>query len=221
MLVSNDHKNYESPISLSDIVIKVLFVVFVLYILAALQSSLEKAKKESIEKKAEFAITMEWDQSRNPKLDCDVDLWIRTPAGNLVWWQNKEADLVNLERDDIGDRNDVLYNQDGTTTINNEDKEYVFIRGNIPGEYTVNAHLFGCFSNAVTKAMKLDEPLKVTFVLTKLNPSFQMIKTETIELSSIREEKTAFQFYLDANGNVLRTDRIPTYLIKQGMLNNQ
>ena len=50
------------------------------------------AKKGIIDPKAEYIITVQW-QDSNPN---DIDTWVEEPDGNLVWFQSKEAGLIHL-----------------------------------------------------------------------------------------------------------------------------
>ena len=53
------------------------------------------AKKGIIDPKAEYIITITW-ADNNPD---DVDTWVEDPNGNLIWFRNREAGLVHLDRD--------------------------------------------------------------------------------------------------------------------------
>ena len=69
----NHYDSNSAPISLSDIMLKVTLMLFVMYLVIAV---IEKKKNEesNILKKAEFQITAEWNKARDPNVDCDVDL---------------------------------------------------------------------------------------------------------------------------------------------------
>jgi hypothetical protein len=67
-------------------------------------------------------------------LNCDVDLWVQGPDGPPVGYSNLRGALWNLLRDDLGDRQDNL----------GLNYEHAFTRGTLPGEYTVNIHMYRC-----------------------------------------------------------------------------
>jgi hypothetical protein len=78
------------------------------------------------------------------EIDADVDLWVHAPGDVPVGYSNKGGAVFNLLRDDLGNRADI-------TGLNYETS---YSRGIIPGEYTVNLHLYrnssGTFPVAAT-----------------------------------------------------------------------
>ena len=66
------------------------------------------------------------------EIDADVDLWVQAPGDVPVGYSNKGGAAFNLLRDDLGSRVDV-------TGLNYETS---YSRGIVPGEYTVNLHLY-------------------------------------------------------------------------------
>lgn len=210
--MKRNHRQYDSTISLSDIIFKILFVVWILYILAALTAAVEQKSKPNVEHKAEFIITAQW-----PLVpDCDVDMWIKDPDGGIIWFRNRESGIIHLERDDLGSRNDTHSDASGNQITNDENKEYVFFRGIKPGEYTFNLHLYSCVKpdnrNAFYKSGDDIGPIVVRVEFTKLNPSLQIIRTEEISLRKIFQEKTVFNFTLDDAGKVVSITNIPVQM---------
>src|SRR5215213_2829120 len=65
-------------------------------------------------------------------LDADVDLWVQAPGDLPVGYSNKGAAVFNLLRDDLGHQVD----------LSGRNYEVSYGRGIVPGEYTVNAHLY-------------------------------------------------------------------------------
>lgn len=51
-----------------------------------------------INPKAEYIITVSW-KDNNPD---DIDTYVQSPTGDLVWFRGKEAGFVHLDRDDRG-----------------------------------------------------------------------------------------------------------------------
>ena len=119
------------------------------------------AKKGIIDPKAEYIITIAWPDN-SPD---DVDTWVEDPNGNLIWFRNREAGLVHLDRDDRGQVND-------TITVNGEEiqnplnQEVITIRGVVPGEYIVNVHYY---------ATETQLPLRVTVKVSKVNPALEIV----------------------------------------------
>ena len=67
-----------------------------------------------------------------PEIDADVDLWVQAPGDVPVGHSNKGGRVFNLLRDDLGRFSDL-------SGINFENS---YARGIVPGEYTVNLHLY-------------------------------------------------------------------------------
>lgn len=150
---------------------------------------IEKEKK--VESKAEFLITITWpEESSN-----DVDTYVEDPLGNLVFFRSREKGLLHLDRDDLGTRNDTIILPDGTRYEVKENREIVTIRGIIPGEYTVNVHMY------LRQDDNKDTP--VTIRLEKINPSMKIITIKEVILKENGDEKTAFRFKLDKEGDVI------------------
>ena len=215
--MSENYDRYEAPISLSDIMLKVVLVLFVLYLAAALASK-KSSEEANVQKKAEFIITAEWDKDSKADVDCDVDLWVRDPNGDSVYFNAKDGNGLHLERDDLGDRNDVVKNSFGDETTGViEDKEYTYIRSIFPGEYVVNVHLYGCKKGSTYSTSPLNVPpggLQVDVQFIKLNPRMKIVGTQVVQLDRIWQEETAMNVTLDSKGEVRNVTRIPTKLIK-------
>ena len=54
---------------------------------------------------AEFIITMSWPKDSKD----DIDLYVMDPAGNIVYFRDKDNGLMHLDRDDLGDKNDQIW----------------------------------------------------------------------------------------------------------------
>ena len=66
------------------------------------------------------------------EVDADIDLWVQAPGDVPVGYSARGGAVFNLLRDDLGIRADV-------TGLNYETSYW---RGILPGEYTVNLHLY-------------------------------------------------------------------------------
>ena len=119
------------------------------------------AKKGIIDPKAEYIITVGW-PDKNPD---DIDTWVEDPSGNLIWFRNRDAGLVHLDRDDRGTINDTL-TVNGKEIQNPLNQEVVTIRGIIPGEYVVNLHYY---------ATETNQPVVTTITVAKINPTLEIV----------------------------------------------
>ena len=94
--------------------------------------------------------------------------------------------------DDRGGANDfIVVNGKKITTPLRE--EIVSIRGNQPGEYTVNVQHY----LATTRA-----PVPVSVKVEKINPTLQVVHYDTIQLNQTGMEKTAVRFKVGPGGDI-------------------
>jgi hypothetical protein len=122
------------------------------------------------------------------ELDSDVDLWVEAPGDVPVGYSNKGGRIFNLLRDDLGKRADA-------TGMN---YEVSYSRGIVPGEYTVNLHLYrntaGVFPIPVTV---------VTSVKKSAKESARQLLASNIELVREGEELTVYRFKLSEEGDLV------------------
>jgi hypothetical protein len=157
------------------------------------------AKSGAIDSKAEFLITLSWPEGREE----DVDLYVEDPAGDLVWFRSREAGLMHLDRDDLGQRNDTIQIA-GRAVSNPLNQEIVSIRGIVPGEYVVNLHLYRAAG---------EQPVPATVKIEKLNPKVELVFFGPLTLSAQGEEQTAARFSIGADGRVRDVNQLPKQLV--------
>jgi hypothetical protein len=157
------------------------------------------ADEGKIDPKAEMMITVTWPDN-NPD---DVDTYVMDPGGNIVWYNQREAGLMHLERDDRGMFKDVilLNNVEISNPLN---QETVAFRGLQDGEYIVNVVLYIANGSA---------PLPVEVKVEKLNPRVEVIFYQTLELRGTGDEVTAVRFTL-AEADVVNVNNIPRSLVE-------
>lgn len=174
------------------------FVIFVMI-------SPDTKKDDGIKPKMEYMIIMDWPGD----LDYDVDIWIRDPEGRIVFYGNREAGFLNLERDDLGKWNDTVI-VDGQPTVVSVNQEIVAVRGIQPGEYVINVHLFR--ANRVSYEGDVP-PFKVDIRIEKLNPTVRTVYRGSVTLRRIRDEVHVTRFTMTPSGEVLNTfSDLPIYL---------
>jgi hypothetical protein len=157
------------------------------------------ADEGKIDPKAEMMITVTWPDN-NPD---DVDTYVMDPAGNIVWYNQREAGLMHLERDDRGMFKDVilLNNVEISNPLN---QETVAFRGMQDGEYVVNVVHYIANGSA---------PLPVEVKVEKLNPKVEVIFYQTLELRGTGDEETAVRFTL-AEADVVNVNNTPRSLVE-------
>jgi len=158
------------------------------------------AKQGIIDPKAEYIIAVTWPDN-NPD---DIDTWVEDPEGHLVWFRDREAGLVHLDRDDRGQANDTV-TIDGKEIVNPLNQEVVTIRGVVPGEYVVNVHYYA----TVTRA-----PVKVGVKVMKVNPALEIVYYGEVVLEQRGDERTAVRFTVDRGGSIENLNSIQKKLVR-------
>lgn len=167
---------------LFNVVMGFAFMVFIAFALIR-----PEAMTGNVDIMAEYIITVTWPDG-NPD---DIDTYVSDPGGNIVWYNNKEAGLLNLDRDDRGNfRDTVVINGERIENLLNQ--ETVTLRGIVAGEYVVNVQHY--VANGI-------DPVPVQVKVERVNPTLQVIYYGTIELDHRGDEQTAVRFTLDAEGN--------------------
>jgi hypothetical protein len=165
-----------------------------------------------VQLKGEYIVTAEWDLAH----DCDVDLWVRDPLGNVVYFQQKESSSMHLDHDSRGSLSDVERLRDGTVIKPKAYSETVTLRGFIPGEYTVNLYLYGVMTamgESHAAGEQYEVPVHVRIV--KVNPSVVTKFDQEPTLEWVRQELTVTRFTLGSDGEWQGTDSTPMNLQRQ------
>jgi hypothetical protein len=157
------------------------------------------ADSGKVDPKAEMLITVTWPDN-NPD---DVDTYVQDPAGNVVWYNQREGGLMHLDRDDRGMFKDVILVGDEEIT-NPLNQEIVAFRGMEDGEYVVNVVHY--IANGT-------RPLPVKVKVEKLNPTVTVVFYETLELKGAGDEQTAVRFTLKGQ-DVINIGRAPKSLVE-------
>lgn len=180
-------REYSTNTAFLDLLFNSLLAFVSFFMLSLLMIKIEN-KKNDIEAKAEFLITINWPEEQ---VD-DIDLYVENPLGDLVFFKTREKGLMHLERDDLGRSNDYIVLGDGSWYLFKENREVITIRGIIPGEYTVNVHAYNKNS---------PNPTLVNVKVEKINP-YAIVVSKEITITAAREEQTAFRFTIDSDGKV-------------------
>jgi hypothetical protein len=119
------------------------------------------------------------------EIDADVDLWVQAPGDIPVGYSNKGGAVFNLLRDDLGSRVDV-------TGLNYETS---YSRGVLPGEYTVNLHLYRNPSKSYPIPVTV-----VTSVKSSADQAARQLLASKVLLVREGEETTVYRFRLSDAG---------------------
>lgn len=158
------------------------------------------AKPPHIQTFGKFAVTASWAAGSNN----DVDLYVRDPNGNICYFAAMTTGLMTLGGDDLGTATTGTATlPDGRTVRSTWNGERTLIRGIVPGEYTVDVHMY-------RKNQRGSE--RVTIQLWALRGSDVLIKQVTVTLRTNGDDITGFRFTLDAAGRVSNINTLPAHL---------
>lgn len=190
-------RGYTDPFT--DLVFNTLLGITFLLIITMLFINPEN-KEGKINPKAEYIITVSWpDWNKN-----DIDTWVESPRGDLVWFRNPEAGLMHLDRDDRGMLNDFIM-VSGEKKENPLNQEIITIRGVIAGEYVINVHYYHA---------AVDEPVPVQVKVERVNPVLEVVYYGDVKLEHQGDEHTMIRVRIAPDGSVVATSSIPKKLVK-------
>jgi hypothetical protein len=179
-----------------------MLIAFVFCFVVALLAFNPKARKSGdIPAKAEFMVTVSWPDG-NPN---DIDTWVQEPSGKVLWFRQRDAGLLHLDRDDRGAKN-------ATVLVNGREfsspirQEIVTLRGVLPGEYVVNAHYYDS---------KDQMPVDVTVTVVKVNPRAEIVFNGTQQIPAKGDERTLVRFTLDDGGQVTDLNTRPLTIVQR------
>ncbi|MBY0466790.1 MAG: hypothetical protein K2W33_17780 [Burkholderiales bacterium] len=179
-----------------------MLIAFVFCFVVALLAFNPKARKSGdIPAKAEFMVTVSWPDN-NPN---DIDTWVQEPSGKVLWFRQRDAGLLHLDRDDRGAKN-------ATVLVNGREfsspirQEIVTLRGVLPGEYVVNAHYYDS---------KDQLPVDVSVTVVKVNPQAEIVFNGTQQIPAKGDERTLVRFTLDDAGQVTDLNTRPLTIVQR------
>jgi hypothetical protein len=184
-----------------DMLFNMLIAFVFCFIVALLAMNPKALKAGDIPSKAEFIINVSW-PDMNPN---DIDTWVEDPAGNLLWFRQRDAGLMHLDRDDRGLTNDVI-TINGKVIVNPLNVEVATIRGIEPGEFTVNVNYY---------ETKNGEPVPVTVSIIKVNPSAEVVFYGQATLARKGDEATLARFTVLPDGGVANVNTLPKKLVQR------
>lgn len=182
----------QSNTSLFDVIL-CLTIGFIAIAVVAIFAIQEKQKAADIKTKAEFVVVLTWQD----KVDHDVDLWIRDPNGNVMFFRAKQVGVMHLDRDDLGNKDDT-HVENGVVHIVPYNQEIATIRGLIEGEWVINTHFY-----RVSNDIGFDRSAHCNLTVTKLNPIAKIVLSESFVLTESWEEKTIARLVMTPAGDIL------------------
>jgi len=182
--------------------IDVLFCCLLMLVAILFLLKTEEEKTKMRPPNVLYEVILTWDGNSED----DLDIYVQSASGHKVSFNNREGgqgSLISLDHDALGRRrnNSLAEGAEGKVVAFNE--EVVSFRGVTEGENIVTVHVY----------VKRDErPTKATIKLIKIKP-FREIVVKDREFLATGEEKIAFRFKTDKEGNVLEVNELPARLL--------
>ena len=192
-----------------DMLFNMLIAFVFCFIVALLAMNPKATKAGDVPAKAEFIITLSWPDN-DPN---DLDAWVQGPGGDIVWFRQREAGLLHLDRDDRGLSNDTVV-VDGRRIVNPVNQEVVTLRGIAPGEYVVNVHYYDG-SKTERPEPGAGGPVRAIVSVVKVNPRAEVVFHGTRTLDGPGAETTMLRFTVQADGSATNINTLPKALVKR------
>lgn len=178
----------------------VLFALFVMVCGILLSVHISETHGNTTSK-AEYIAELTWDEKSNS----DVDLWAKNPLGTIVYFKNKDAGFMTLDRDDTGINDNTVIGPDGTRIMAPNRQEVLSIRTIMPGKTVINVMLY---------ALRNPPPIHVKVEIIKLNP-FAVVAEKEVDLTVEGQEVTIASFIVNQDGSFSDVDTVTQEMFSQ------
>ena len=173
-----------------------LMLVAILFLLKTEEDSIKTRPPNVL-----FEVILTWDGESQD----DLDLYVKAASGHTVAFNNREGgegSLISLDHDALGKRVNNSLGQGVAGTVVNFNEEIVSFRGVVAGENIVTVHVY---------AKRDDNSTKGTIKLIKIKPYKEVVMRDR-QFNTTGEEKIAFRFKTDKDGNILDINELPATL---------
>jgi hypothetical protein len=174
-----------------------LMLVAILFLLKT-----EEEKTKTRPPNTLYEVILTWDGNSED----DLDLYVQAASGHVVSFNNREGgegSLVSLNHDALGKSRNNSLEESAEGKVVGFNEEIVAFRGATRGENIVNVHVY-------RKAG--EEPIEATITLVKIKPYKEIVIKKKM-LQATGDEKTAFRFRTDENGEVIEINELPATLL--------
>ena len=144
--------------------------------------------------------TIEWDSKSNS----DVDLYMKTPTGQIVYFKNKDIGVATLDKDDMGATLNRVETEAGVYQ-NDHRREVISLKAPVPGRYTINVEMY-------RKAGVLPDTVKAQVL--GLAPYKELIEEE-FQMTETNQEHTVINFEIDSTGHIVSSDKAQVSLMSE------
>lgn len=139
-----------------------------------------------------YAVTLVWPE----KCNADLDLYVRQPSGEIVYFSHANGTAAHLEHDDLGTLG---------AYVDEDNFERIVLRAAEPGEYVANVHVYDQHS--------CRPPARARVELWRLRGDDERVFMVLLGMRGKGDEQTAFRFTL--RGDTLAgVNRLPRHLVK-------
>ena len=141
-------------------------------------------------------ITMDWGKNSSD----DLDLWLRMPNGDIVYFGKKDRGGANLERDDLGTTNDCYRFTDGKESCIYVNREVIMLRGLQEGEYQLKFVVYSIHLDYVGNP--------VTLEVIDLNP-YKIEFSKDFTYTTPKQNISVIRFTINADGDIESFSEVP------------
>ena len=178
-------RKYSSNLAFVDLLFNLLVGFTSLFIIAFLMINPVSQTGQTTPPVRMF-VEIEWDN----ELTQDMDLFVRGPNGDTVYYANKDGGYVVLQRDDLGSTNDT-YILNGERIVIKRNYEIANFSDLPAGEYVIGVFYFS----------RLGDPIDVKTTVRSISPH-RLVYEGTAEALTPRTERTLLSFVIDKDGKV-------------------
>ena len=174
-----------------------LMLVAILFLLKSVEEKTKNRPPNTL-----YEIILTWDGNSED----DLDIYVQAASGHVVSFNNREGgegSLISLNHDALGKSRNNSLSTDAEGKVVGFNEEVVAFRGAVKGENIVNVHVY---------SKKDEKPIEATILLIKVKPYKEIVTKKKI-FSATGEEKTAFRFRTDKNGEVIEINELPASLL--------
>lgn len=164
-----------------------------------------------------YLLTLEWDGVTR---DIDVDSWLKTPGGKLVFYDSRQVGCATLDLDNRGWPDSIVTLADGTKSKSLSSKETIALRCVEPGVYTFATHLFQFREDAFgVPYTRHDLNVKVHAEIVALNP-YHVVFQKDVVLNTRWQAENLTSFEIKPDGGIALSDPPLEAIVSAAYLNN-
>ena len=191
-----------SALSVAFLDLILISLICFVAILALIQINPESKVPPAIETRGKFLIVIQWEDGSGD----DVDIYVRDPKGEVVYFQNRDIGLMHLEYDDMGTRTDTMMSVAGEEVKIDRNEERVVLRGTLAGEYVVNVQMYS------KRELK---PAEVTVILYQLIGNDKELVRKKRTLTRSGDEMTGFRFTVTEAETIRGINELPHAIVRK------